>query len=277
MQEPAARAPGHTNAAEGTARMDADVEHPLDGRATEGVVRVGDTVRRPAGPWTDAVDALLVHLESVGFTGAPRALGRDARGRQVLEYVPGEVGDPAGTYPVAELREIGAFLADFHRAAESFRPPRSASWNRVIEPDREDLICHSDAAPWNLVRSPRGWVLIDWDAAGPGSRLWEVAYAAQSIAGLRPDRPPAVAAERLAAFVDGYGLGAADRESLVPLLGRRARAMFDLLRVGAERGVRPWAQIWPEDGPYWGATAEYLDRHADRWRRALRPGRAVGE
>ncbi|WP_218617839.1 phosphotransferase [Cryptosporangium aurantiacum] len=216
--------------------MDSDVEQPLDGHATEGVVRVGDTVRRPSGPWTDAVDALLAHLETVGFAGAPRPLGRDDRNRQVLEYVPGEVGDHTGTYTVPELREIGAFLADFHRAVEGFQPPRSSVWNRVIEPDREDLICHHDAAPWNLVRSPRGWVLIDWDVAAPGSRLWEVAYAAQSMAGLRPDRPPAVAAERLAAFVDGYGLDAGNRELLVPMLGRRARAMYE--PTAPRRGTR---------------------------------------
>ena len=59
------------------------------------VVRVGDTVRRPVGPHTEAVDALLRHFEAVGFDGAPRALGRDERGRQVLSFVEGEPGAPA--------------------------------------------------------------------------------------------------------------------------------------------------------------------------------------
>lgn len=81
-------------------------------------------------------------------------------------------------------------LADFHRAVASFVPPSSAVWNRVIPPDAEDLICHHDPAPWNLVDSARGWVLIDWDTAGPGSRLWDVAYAAQSMAGLHAGRAP---------------------------------------------------------------------------------------
>jgi hypothetical protein len=56
-------------------------EIPLDGgNMSGGVVRVGDTVRRPAGPWTPAVHALLDHLHGVGFHGAPRPLGLDDRG-----------------------------------------------------------------------------------------------------------------------------------------------------------------------------------------------------
>lgn len=244
-------------------------EQPLAGNVTAGVVRVGDTVRRPVGPWTDAVDALLLHLHRVGFDGAPRPLGRDAQGRQVLEYVPGDVGDPAGTYPTENLPAIGALLRDYHAAVVDFSPPEPAVWNRVILPDTEEIVCHHDVAPWNLVRSTRGWVLIDWDSAAPGSRLWDVAYAAQSMAGLNATRTPQVAARRLAAFVDGYGLDEADRPALAAMLGRRARAMYDLLRTGAERGTQPWARIFTEDGPYWRETADYLDAHVDLWTASL--------
>ncbi|MGK5740929.1 phosphotransferase [Micromonospora sp. URMC 103] len=244
-------------------------EQPLTGNVTTGVVRVGDTVRRPAGPWTDAVDALLRHLHDVGFPGAPRPLGRDAQGRQVLEYVPGEAGAVEGTYPLAELAGIGALLADLHRATAAFVPPAAAAWQRVIPPDREDLVCHHDAAPWNLVRSPRGWVLIDWDGAGPGSRLWELAYAAQSMAGMRPERPPRESAVRLRAVVDGYGLPEVDRPALAVMLGRRTAAMVGMLRRGATEGREPWARIWTEDGPYWRATTRYLAAHVALWERAL--------
>jgi Ser/Thr protein kinase RdoA (MazF antagonist) len=245
------------------------VEQALTGNVTMGVVRVGDTVRRPAGPWTDAVDALLVHLHEVGFRGAPRPLGRDDQGRQVLEYVPGEVGDPAGTYSLDDLASIGAFLADLHRATATFVPPIGAGWRPAIPADGAELICHHDVAPWNLVRSARGWVLIDWDAAGPGTRSWELAYAAQSMAGMRPDRPLGESAERLRVLVDGYGLPAADRPALAALLGRRAGAMVELLEAGARTGRQPWARIHAEDGAYWRATAELLDAHVDRWTAAL--------
>ena len=56
-----------------------EVEEPLAGGMDSGgsVVRVGDTVRRPIKPQVPAaaVRELLVHLEEVGFDGAPRFLG----------------------------------------------------------------------------------------------------------------------------------------------------------------------------------------------------------
>jgi hypothetical protein len=50
----------------------------LVGRITPGVVRVGDTVRRPEGTASPFVREPLLHLERVGFTGALRFLGIDA-------------------------------------------------------------------------------------------------------------------------------------------------------------------------------------------------------
>ncbi len=236
----------------------------LQGNVTTGLERVGDTLRRPAGPWTDSVDALLAHLHDAGFEGAPRPLGRDAQGRQVLEFVPGETGDERGTYSPAELESIGRMLADLHAALATFTPPATAHWNVVIPPDHHpELLCHNDVAPWNLVRSPRGWVLIDWDNAGPSSRLWDLAYSAQSMCGLRADRPVPESVSRLDAFLGGYGLPSQSRPALAVTLGRRARAMHDMLSASRDR--QPWARIFAEDGPYWRATADHLDAHAADW------------
>lgn len=57
-------------------------EHPLVGGMDPAarVVRLGDTVRRPAGPSSAAVRSLLLHLQDVGFDGAPRFLGVDDGG-----------------------------------------------------------------------------------------------------------------------------------------------------------------------------------------------------
>lgn len=60
----------------------------VGGDGTEGVVRVGDTVRRPVGAHSALVHGVLGHLESVGFSGATRYLGLDEQGRDVLTYIP---------------------------------------------------------------------------------------------------------------------------------------------------------------------------------------------
>jgi hypothetical protein len=46
--------------------------------------------------------------------------------------------------------------------------------------------------------------------------------------------------------------------------------MVDLLREGARQRRQPWARIWTEDGPYWRATADYLDAHRTVWSDTLR-------
>jgi hypothetical protein len=55
---------------------------------TQGIVRIGDTVRRPLRPFSLTVQAYLAHLRDVGFAGAPLPLGVDEQGREVLSFVP---------------------------------------------------------------------------------------------------------------------------------------------------------------------------------------------
>ena len=141
-------------------------EHALGGgNVAAGVVRVGDTVRKPAGFWTPAVEALLAHLCRAGFTGAPRPLGRDGQGRQVLEYVPGPMATDQPWLDEAGLHRVGRLIRELHDRSAGFSPPPGSRWNVVIPPDRADLVCHHDLAPWNLVTGADRWVFIDWDGA----------------------------------------------------------------------------------------------------------------
>src|SRR5438105_3605697 len=67
-------------------------EAPLTGgRVTPGVVRVGDTVRRPMKASSDFVRSLLALLVERGFDAAPRYLGRDERDREIFTFLEGEV------------------------------------------------------------------------------------------------------------------------------------------------------------------------------------------
>ena len=67
-------------------------EIPLSGGNITEVVRIGQAVHRATGPWSTAVHGLLQHLETQGFESAPRFLGTDQQGREMLSFIEGEVG-----------------------------------------------------------------------------------------------------------------------------------------------------------------------------------------
>jgi Ser/Thr protein kinase RdoA (MazF antagonist) len=251
--------------------MDSSVEHVLEGgNVAEAVVRVGATVRKPASDATAAVEALLDHFAEVGFSGAPRSLGRDELGRHVLEYVPGKMAYALPPLTASELRRLGAFIQELHDAAESFKPPPMPHWKVVIAPDREDLICHHDLAPWNLVCSGDRWVFIDWDAAGPGSRLWDLAYTASTFVPFCAGGDPGLDGPRLRALADGYGLDEQQRRAFPALIVAHTRGMYDLLHFASLTGEQPWARLYAEGhGEHWGPAADYIEAHLERWTAAL--------
>ena len=161
-------------------------EEQLPGGHLGGAVRVGDTVRRSAGFWTPAVAALLRHLEDKGFESAPRFVGIDDRGREILTYIDGEtVGErrpwPSWTHEDTTLDQVGDWLREFHEAVADFEPPVDASW-RFGGPWSAGLIVgHNDAAPYNAVwRNGSLAGFIDWEMSAPVTRDWDLAHVAFS-------------------------------------------------------------------------------------------------
>src|SRR5439155_18637268 len=89
-------------------------EIPLGGGwSVDGVVRVGDTVRKPPEFATQLMRDVLVHLENVGFDAAPRWFGLDAQGRDVLSFVEGDTFSE----PRRVLRRLGVERCDLAVAA----------------------------------------------------------------------------------------------------------------------------------------------------------------
>jgi hypothetical protein len=254
--------------------MDRDPpEQPLrGGNSSADVVRVGDTVRRSAMPWSASIDALLLHLESVGYEASPRALGYDEQGRQVLSYVEGFVDPSPMDLGFARVREVGTRIREFHDAVRTFVPPDDAIWNVLIAPDAPEIICHHDLAPWNLVRTTTTLTFIDWDGAGPGSRLWDLAYAAHGFVPMGPDAllSDETAGLRLAALVDGYSLETTERVALIEMMWPRIHSMSEFLERAHEHDIEPWATLWSEGhGEAWRANALYAAQRRAVWEKAL--------
>ena len=240
-----------------------DIEHSLRGGNVAGsVIRIGASVRKPATSATANIELLLKHLHSVGFDGAPQSFGRDHDGRHVLEYIPGEPCGIGGSMPLSELEQVGRLIQEMHEALASFKPSPLATWNILMPCDEYELICHNDLAPWNLIRNRRRWAFIDWDGAAPGTRLWDLSYAAITFVPIEPGCSLGEAGTRMKAILDGYMLDAACRRALLQNSVRRARAMYDLLSAGHRSGEQPWARLYAEGhAEYWGPVAEHIQTH----------------
>lgn len=252
-----------------------DVEVLEGGNVAESVLRVGATVRKPWLPSSPAVTELLRHLRRHGYVAAPDTYGRHPQGFQSLEYVAGTLADRMAPMTTDELRRLGASIRRLHDLTTDFRPDENAVWESVFAPEEGEVICHYDLSPWNLVRGtgPDGgerWCFIDWDGAGPGTRMGDLGYAAHGFVPLHSGGDPGTDGRRLRALAEGYGCDPDQRRDLPHAALRRVRGMFELLEEGARTGAQPWARLHAEGhADHWGAAAAHIERHADLWARML--------
>lgn len=253
---------------DGSADAGPVVELPK-GDVTEGVVRVGGTVRRPHQPQSIAVAAYLDHLERAGFDGSPRYLGRDEEGRDVLTFVEGDVaGDPPDAWAADDglLASVGTLVRRLHEASwgyaaeRGFSAPEGSSWGRDLVavdlpgPDpAPELVSHNDVTPQNVVVVGGVAIgLVDFDLAGPSTRLLDVLNTATHWVPLRaPDDVWATWAgvdqpRRLRILADGYGLSAHERAGLVDLGIARADVSWLRMRAWARELGGGWARMWDE-------------------------------
>ena len=68
-------------------------EERLSGGNVSDVHRSENTVRRQLKPDSALIHPLLQHLEAKGIHFAPKFLGIDEQGREVLSYMEGEAGN----------------------------------------------------------------------------------------------------------------------------------------------------------------------------------------
>ena len=257
-------------------------EQPLVGGNVGAVVRIGDTVRREAGPWTPAVHGLLRHLEAVGFPYAPRVVGLDRSGREILTYLAGDtVGDtepwPAWAWSSRSLVALGGIVREYHDTVRDYRPAGELTWRfgtRALQPD--EIICHNDLAPYNLVhRDGRIVGVIDWDIAGPGRPEIDLAQTACTAVPLTdPETAAALGApgdlvRRLRLLGEAYGLD--DLPGFVDVIVEHARGVAGTVRRMAKAGDPGFRRL--AAGGHlerMDRNARWIEAHAPQWQRQLR-------
>lgn len=208
-------------------------ETRLEGGFVTGAVRLGDTVRREVGPWSPAVHALLEHLESVGYRAAPRFLGIDDAGREVLTHIDGVV--PSGAHPDVvtdlALRDVGGLVRELHSATVDFALPGGMAWHFApLGGPGPHPVCHHDLSPRNTVfDAGRAAAFIDWDMATPEAGVHDVVHAAWQFVPLATDEAcarqgwasPPDRGRRLRILLDAYGLPDGDRRAFAARVAER--------------------------------------------------------
>ena len=175
--------------------MENEIE--LAGRwGSRGVVRVGSTVRRPIRSPESFSHRVLSHLECAGFSHAPRFLGIDAEGREILTFIEGWVPSDLGSFSEHQFQIAARIIASFHR---------STAGSSLV--GTEEVVCHGDLSPCNFVfREELPVAIIDFDNCFAGPRYIDVGYAAWLWLEIgAPEREPGQAGEHLAAFFRAYG------------------------------------------------------------------------
>lgn len=186
-------------------------QQALPGGHVTAVVRIGDTVRRAQPENPAFVHALLGWFEQNGWGGAPRFLGTDRQGREVLSFIEGHVAweavQPPSVASDASLARVAAMVREFHDLTAG--TPLAAGG---------EVVCHNDLSPKNTVYADDGGLVpkafIDWDIAAPGARIHDLAHVCWQFLDLGPGAgDPARASRRMRLICDAYGLP--DRERLV--------------------------------------------------------------
>lgn len=229
------------------------------------VVRVGDTVRRPSGPWTPLIHELLGHIRVRGFELAPKPMGLDDLGREVLSFIPGDTIDthpwPAWVWSDELLVEAVHALSEYHHAVSDFRPTEVESRLGRAPLGADQIVCHNDFAPYNcVVRDGHLVGVFDWDVIWPGRPVWDLAFFIWQWVPLHNPSPELgwrtteECARRLHLILEGYGpLGC---EDVIEMVIRRIESSRDGILSRAEDGDADFARL-------------KADGHVDEMERAI--------
>lgn len=216
------------------------LEERLTGGFINEVVRVGDTVRRTGSHVSGFAPRLLRYLVERGWTGAPRYLGVDDQGRQVLQYIDGVVPSmevvPEAFKADESLAAVAQMVREFHDLTEG----------SDIAGDME-VVCHEDLSPGNTVYHEIDGIMlpvafIDWDIATPGPRIHDLALVCWKYLDLGTSVTDIDdCARKMRLICDAYGLE--DRSGLLDTIIWWMESTIWGIEYGAEQGTEALVRL----------------------------------
>ncbi|WRP07507.1 phosphotransferase [Rossellomorea aquimaris] len=257
-------------------------EEMLTGGNVSVVYRSGDTVRRELKPDSVKIHTLLQQLESKGFDYAPKFLGIDEKDREILSFIAGE----AGNYPLKEymwsndaLKEIAKMLRHYHDAVSDF--PLTNEWQPMDNtPANMEVICHNDFAIYNIIfiqEKPVG--IIDFDVAGPGPRLWDIAYTLYTCVPLSrhyhteageavhydQTRDAGLIKQRVKLFFESYGMEGMEEDYLEMVLLRLEGLCIYMRRKAGEGDLAFQKMIEEGHHEHYQNDIKFIREHGEEW------------
>jgi Phosphotransferase enzyme family len=214
------------------------------GRTTSGVVRIGDTVRRPRKANSEFVRRVLAHLAVKGFEGVPRSLGSDEAGREVFSFIEGDVPCELGFIGDHTLSVAAGLIRKFHDLNADLVADGSQFGTEIV--------CHNDLSPCNFVfRDGLPVAIIDFDATAPGTRAHDLGYSAWLWLNIgSPEIAPTEQKRRLRLFIAAYGALAPD------VILRSMKARQPALVAEGQRQAKAPMSDWA------AACLKWTQRHA---------------
>jgi len=226
-------------------------EKPLQFGTVSNAVRIENTIHRDTGVWTPTIHALIAYLNENGFTEAPKVLGFDEKGREILSFLPGTEASrpwPNILRQSGGLYQAGRMLRRYHDIITNFKPSAEAEWRiGEVELKPGQIIRHGDLGPWNTIwQNDTLTGLIDWDFAQPGDRLEDLAQMAYYFIPLRSEEGWRKAgfekcpnfAERLNILVSSYGMYSVD-ELVGAVLVQQDQERKLVIKKAAQN-IEPW-------------------------------------
>src|SRR5690606_10618749 len=137
------------------------------------------------------------------------------------------------------LGEAVAWLRDYHDIVEDFRPDGPRVWRQTgdepVELAEDQIICHNDPGAYNwIIQSGHFVAMIDWDLAGPGRRIDDLAFLCWTGIPLYREIPLEDVVRRLDLVVDTYAEWGPS--TLLDAVVERMTTASERIAAGIERG-----------------------------------------